>query len=306
MKESNPQNFTRRVSLQKSNQMKAFLGMGLLGSNFVKAMIKKNEAVQIWNRTFSKTAELQKFGAKAFENVADAVRDADIIHLTLKDDDSVNDVLQRARPALKHGATIIDHTTTSVSGAIERTNAWKNLGFTYQHAPVFMAPNNALEGSGFMLISGDQTVVAKLEKQLSAMTGKLINFGSETGRAAGMKLVGNCFLVGFTAALGDALSLAKSVGAPIADLDKLFASWNPATSISARIKRITQEDLSSPSWELNMSRKDTGLFLKAAEKAGIDLAIIPAVADLMDSWIAGGYGTNDWTIIGKGKSLKKN
>ena len=106
----------------------------------------------------------------------DAVKNADIIHLTLKDDDSVNEVLRNAQPVLKPGATIIDHTTTSVSGAIERTNAWKDLGFTYQHAPVFMGPVNALESSGFMLISGDQKVAAQLENQLAAMTGKLINF----------------------------------------------------------------------------------------------------------------------------------
>jgi len=275
--------------------------MGLLGSNFVKAMIKKGETVQVWNRTFTKAKELEKSGARAFENVADAVRGADIIHLTLKDDESVNDVLRNAQPGLKPGAIIIDHTTTSVPGAIERTNAWKNIGFTYQHAPVFMAPANAFEGSGFMLISGDQSLVNKLDNQLSLMTGKLINFGPETGRAAALKLVGNCFLVGFTAALGDSLTLAESLGAPITDLNTLFASWNPATSISARIKRITQEDLSKPSWELNMARKDTNLFLSAAKNAEKNLTVIPAVAALMDHWISKGHGGDDWTVIGKGQ-----
>src|SRR5215472_935186 len=135
----------------KTNLMKAFLGMGLLGSNFVKAMIKKNEAVQVWNRTFSKAEELAGVGAKPFKNLSDAVKNADVIHITLKDDDSVNEVLRNAQSALKPGAIIIDHTTTSVSGAIERTNAWNGLGFTYQHAPVFMGPANALESSGFML-----------------------------------------------------------------------------------------------------------------------------------------------------------
>ena len=53
--------------------MKAFLGMGLLGSNFVQAMIKRGENVQVWNRTASKAQELEKLGAKAFTQVADAV-----------------------------------------------------------------------------------------------------------------------------------------------------------------------------------------------------------------------------------------
>ena len=46
--------------------MKAFLGMGLLGSNFVKAMLQKGETVQVWNRTASKAKVLEASGAKAF------------------------------------------------------------------------------------------------------------------------------------------------------------------------------------------------------------------------------------------------
>jgi 3-hydroxyisobutyrate dehydrogenase len=279
------------------NPMKAFLGMGLLGSNFVKAMLKRHEPVQVWNRTYSKAAELESLGAIPFQDVKDAVNRADTIHLTLKDDDSVNQVLAAAKPSLRPGAIIIDHTTTSVEGAIERTNSWRALGFTYQHAPVFMGPVNALEGSGYMLVSGDQALISQLKSELSAVTGKLINFGSEVGRAAALKLIGNCFLMGFTAALGDALALAKSLDTPVADVDKLFESWNPAHSLTARINRISQNDFSKASWELNMARKDAGLFLNASEKSGVNLEIIPAIASLMDRWIGEGHGHNDWTII---------
>jgi 3-hydroxyisobutyrate dehydrogenase len=277
--------------------MKAFLGMGLLGSNFVKAMLRRREQVQVWNRTFSRAAELASAGAIPFPDVKDAVRGADFIHLTLKDDDSVDQVLSEAKSSLKTGATIIDHTTTSVEGAIERTNSWKRIGFTYQHAPVFMGPVNALEGSGYMLISGDQSVVDRLKDQLSIMTGKLIDFGNETGRAAALKLIGNCFLMGFTAALGDALALTSSLKCPISDVDKLFNSWNPAHSLTARINRISRDDFSKASWELNMARKDAGIFLKASEKSGVPLEIIPTIASLMDRWIGQGHGNNDWTII---------
>ena len=101
--------------------MKAFLGMGLLGSGFVRAMINRGDKLQVWNRTESKATELEKYGAKAFNNVADAVNGADIIHVTLKDDASVNEVLETASTSFSAGAIIIDHTTTSKEGAIERT-----------------------------------------------------------------------------------------------------------------------------------------------------------------------------------------
>ncbi|MEJ7679273.1 MAG: NAD(P)-binding domain-containing protein [Segetibacter sp.] len=64
--------------------MKAFLGMGLLGSNFVRAMLQKGETVQVWNRTAAKAKALEAYGAKAFENANDAVQGADVIHVTLK------------------------------------------------------------------------------------------------------------------------------------------------------------------------------------------------------------------------------
>jgi 3-hydroxyisobutyrate dehydrogenase len=278
--------------------MKAFLGMGLLGSNFVKALLKKGEQVQVWNRTTSKAKELEQFGAKSFEQVNDAVKGADRIHLALKDDASVNDVLQAAAAGLSPGAVIIDHTTTSKEGAIQRTKQWRENGFFYQHAPVFMGPVNALEGTGFMMVSGNKALIAKLQPELSNMTGKLLHFGPEVGKAAGMKLVGNTFLICFVAGLRDTLSVAKTLNVPLADLFNLFENWNPASMLEARLKRMTSGDYSQPSWELNMARKDVGLFIEAS-KNKTELAVIPSIAALMDKWIEKGYGNSDWTAIAK-------
>lgn len=280
--------------------MTAFLGMGLLGSNFVRAMIDKGGNVNVWNRTASKATALEQYGAKAFASPAEAVKDADIIHLTLKDDATVDEVLLQAQPGLKPGATIIDHTTTSAPGAIHRTKAWKEKGFTYLHAPVFMGPQNALEGTGYMLVSGDQSVISRLEPVLSKMTGKLMNFGPEEGRAAGMKLIGNCFLVAFTTGIADTLALARSLDIPMGDINTLFDSWNPAAVLNARLKRMTSGSYDKPSWELNMARKDTGLFIQAAESRNIPLAVMPAIAAEMDRWISKGHGNEDWTVIGSG------
>jgi 3-hydroxyisobutyrate dehydrogenase len=207
-------------------------------------------------------------------------------------------VLEAASIGLKPGAIIIDHTTTSKEGAIQRTKEWKEKGFFYQHAPVFMGPVNALESTGFMLVSGDRQLIEKLQPALSTMTGKLLDFGDENGKAAAMKLVGNAFLVCFTAGIRDTLSLAKALNVPVADLFNLFNEWNPGAMLQGRLKRMTSGDYSQPSWELNMARKDTGLFIDAAQ-GKTDLAVLPSVASLMDEWIAKGYGNNDWTVIAK-------
>jgi 3-hydroxyisobutyrate dehydrogenase len=242
---------------------------------------------------------LETYGANVFYSAADAVKGADIIHLTLKDDSTVNEVLAMASTGFKPGAIIIDHTTTSAAGAIERTKEWKDRGYTYQHAPVFMGPQNALEGTGNMLVSGDQAVISKLEPELSKMTGKVINFGAETGKAAGMKLIGNLFLLSLTAGIVDSLSLAKALGISAGDVSALFDSWNPGAMAPARLKRITEGNFDQPSWELNMARKDAGLMIDAAKNGGTNLTVIPAIAAAMDNWIAKGHGNDDWTVIGK-------
>jgi 3-hydroxyisobutyrate dehydrogenase len=279
--------------------MVAFLGMGLLGANFVRAMINRGEQVQVWNRTAEKATALEQYGAIAKATPAEAVKDAERIHLTLKDDASVDEVLSGAAGSFPPGAVIIDHTTTSVEGAIRRTNAWRSRGFIYLHAPVFMGPPNALESTGYMLVSGDQSIVERFTPILSKMTGKLLNFGPETGRASAMKLLGNLFLVAFTTGIADTLMLAKGMQVPVSDLSMLFDNWNPGAVLPTRLKRMSSGNYSKPSWELSMARKDTGLFLQEAKKGGVTLAVIPAVAAEMDRWIAKGHGSDDWTVIAK-------
>lgn len=279
--------------------MRAFLGMGLLGSNFTKALIKKGEQLQVWNRTTSRATAMEAFGAKAFANVADAVKGADYVHIVVKDDAAVNEVLAAAQPGLKPGAVIIDHTTTTVEGAKARTKEWKEKGFTYQHAPVFMGPGNALESTGYMLVSGDAAVLSNLEPVLAPMTGKLVNFGNEVGKAAAMKLVGNSFLICLTAGLTDMLSVGKALGVNGDDILTLLGDWNPGLSVTSRLKRMLSAPYDEPSWELNMARKDAGLFMDATASAGTNLNVIPVVAKVMDEWIEKGFGNKDWTVISK-------
>ncbi len=279
--------------------MKAFIGMGLLGSNFVKAMLQKGGQVQVWNRTASKAKALEADGAKAFDNVANAVKGASEIHVTLKDDASVNEVLALAENGFDEGAIIIDHTTTSAKGAIGRTALWHSKGFTYLHAPVFMGPANALAGTGIMLASGNQLVIEILTDTLAKMTGKFLNLGAEEGKAAGVKLTGNCFLINLTAGIADALGVAKAHGIPAADIIALFSTWNPGAMAPARMQKISEGDFSNPSWELNMARKDAQLIMNAAADGGTSLVALPAIAAAMDAWIQKGHGNDDWSIIAK-------
>lgn len=280
--------------------MIAFLGTGLLGSGFVKRMLQQKQTVQVWNRTPSKAEALRQHGATAFKTPAEAVTGANYIHLAVSDDQAVDDVLEQARAGMQPGAIIFDHTTTSMAGAVKRVQQWKERGFTYVHAPVFMGPANALEATGYMLISGDQSVVDSVTSRLEKMTGKLLNLGPVEGKAAALKLIGNLFLITLTAGLSETMALAKAMNVPGNELSGLFDVWNPGAMVPARLKRMLSGTYDNPSWELNMARKDARLMMEEANLSDIVLGILPAIAANMDQWIEKGMGNKDWTVIGSG------
>lgn len=279
--------------------MIALLGTGLLGSGFTRALLRQGEQVQVASRTYTRAQALEAYGAQAFENAADAVRGASRIHLTLSDDASVDDVLERALPGLSSGALIIDHTTTSTAGALARTQRLAELGMRYVHAPVFMGPQNALESTGLMLISGDAAQAESLRPFLEKMTGTLWYVGPRVEEAAAFKLLGNLFLMFLNTGLADLLGLAKATGIAPSDAIKLFQKFNPGASAAVRMQRMIDAKFDDPSWELSMARKDARLMLDEASDAGVELAILPSIAARMDALIAEGHGKSDWSVLGK-------
>jgi 3-hydroxyisobutyrate dehydrogenase len=279
--------------------MIAFFGMGMLGSGFTRALRRRGEAVTVWNRSFDKAQALEAAGARAVADPARAAAGAARLHLTLSDDAAVDDVLERARPGISPGAVIVDHTTTSTTGTALRAARWAERGIAFVHAPVFMGPQNALESTGVMLLSGDRTHVTPLVPVLSAMTGKLVDLGPRPDAAAAFKLMGNLFLMFLTTGLADMLMLAKATGVAPEDAARLFESFNPGATIGARARRMLDGRFEQPSWELAMARKDARIILDEAARANLTLAVVPAIAARMDAVIAAGFGTHDWTVLAK-------
>lgn len=279
--------------------MITFLGTGLLGSGLVRAALKRGEKVNVWNRTIDKAAPLSREGAAVFPLIADAVKGAARVHLVLSDDDAVEAVVREVLPALAKDAVIIDHTSTSVKGAAERTLNLAALGVTYQHAPVFMSPQNALDCAGVMLLSGAEANYLRLKSHLEPMTGKLVWFGEEPGRAAALKLAGNLMLMAITTGLADAAAFLKSADVPRSELNTLFEHFNPGMSVTPRAKRMLAGQYENPSWELKMARKDARLILTEAAEATPALTMVPHYAAAMDKFIEQGLGSLDWTVIGK-------
>ena len=126
----------------------AFLGTGLLGSGMVEGMLRRGDAVTVWNRTGAKARALEPLGAKVAATPADAVDGADRVHMTMPDDAVVDEMMAAIRPRLRPDAVVVDHSTTSPRGAATRVAAMEKSGIRFLHAPVFMSPQMARDAVG--------------------------------------------------------------------------------------------------------------------------------------------------------------
>ena len=271
----------------------AFFGTGLMGSGFVRRLLANGHAVNVWNRSPAKAQALVALGAVAFDDPGAALAGAERIHLSLADDASVDAVLEPLAGAIPAATWIVDHTTTAVRPTAERAARWAARGRRFVHAPVFMAPSNAADGSGLMLVSGAQADHDALLPALQGMTGKVVYVGAAPERAAAFKLFGNLTLIGMLGVLGDLNRLAHAVGIPTAEAFSLFQHFNPGASLPARAARIENALTNVPSFEMSMARKDVRLMIEEAQRGGVELFVMPGVAAMFDAAIERGEGALD-------------
>ncbi len=273
----------------------AWLGTGLLGAGFVAGLRARGEEVTVWNRTPSKARALEALGATVAGSPAEAARGVERVHLCLSDDGAVDAVLE-AMGALPEGVPILDHTTVSPAGARARQARLRAAGQGFLACPVFMGPINAKAGSGLMLCAGAPELVERWLPALSAMTGKVMQYGEDAGVPATIKLVGNAMIISVTAGLTDALTVAAGGGVPLEQAMELFQHFQIGSIITARGARVLEGNYAA-SFELSMARKDVRLMIEASGDR--PLAVLPGLAARMDVLVAEGHGQGDLAILAK-------
>jgi 3-hydroxyisobutyrate dehydrogenase len=272
----------------------AFLGTGLLGGAFAEAAAKRGDTVTAWNRSPDKVLALAQFGVKSATTPVDVVRGASRVHLVLKDDAVVDEVISAARSGLSPETILIDHSTTLPRLTAERAQRLQVQGVKYLHCPVFMGPPAARNAQGSMMVAGPRALFESVKAELAKMTGRLEYMGERTDLAAVNKLFGNAMIIGITAMTADILTMgqASSVGAE--DAIKLLGLLDLNAMVAGRGANMARGNFAA-SFELAMARKDVGLMLETAGDR--PMAALPAVAARMDQLIARGHGAKDASVM---------
>lgn len=273
----------------------AFLGTGLLGSGLIEAAAARGDRITVWNRTPDKAQALTRFGVSVAVTPADAVRGASRVHLVLKDDAVVEEVIAALRDGLSPSAIIVDHTTTQPALTAARAERLNADGVRYLHCPVFIGPAAARKGEGAIMAAGPQELFESVRPALERMATKVKYFGERPDAAAAYKLFGNAFIIGLSALVADVFSVAAGSGiTPTAALDVLDV-LNPATTIAGRGRNMAAGNYTA-SFELAMARKDVRLMIETA--GTLPLAALPGIAARMDALIDDGHAGDDLAVLG--------
>ncbi len=273
----------------------AYLGTGLLGAAFAEAAAKRGDTVTAWNRSPEKVAALAAFGVKAAASPAAAVQGAERIHLILKDDAVVDEVLAQARTGLSAQAIVIDHSTTLPELTAARADRLRAEGVQYLHCPVFMGPPAARNAQGSMMVAGPRALFDQVQAALAKMTSRLQYMGERSDLAAANKLFGNAMIIGLAAVMADVLTLAQASDVDARDAIGLLGMLDLNAMVKGRGTNMANGDFGA-SFELTMARKDIGLMLDAA--ADRPLATLPGIGARMDQLIAQGHGAQDACVLG--------
>ncbi len=235
------------------------------------------------------------FGVRVATSPADAGKDAERVHLELRDDVVVEEVIAALRPGLSPESIIVDHTTTQPALTAERALRLNADGVRYLHCPVFIGPAAARQGQGAILAAGPQALFDAVRPALETMAAKVKYFGERPDLAAAYKLFGNAFIIGVTALVADVFAVAAGSGVTPADALDVLDVLNPVTTIAGRGRNMAAGNFAA-SFELTMARKDVRLMMETAGE--YPLSSLPGIAARMDALIAEGHGASDAAVLG--------
>ncbi|HEY0933957.1 MAG TPA: NAD(P)-dependent oxidoreductase, partial [Trebonia sp.] len=248
----------------------AVLGTGAMGSGIARSLLRSKFEVTVWNRTREKAAPLAEHGAVVAEDAAAAVAQADAVLTILFDEEAVTAAARDFLPRVKPEAVWLQCATVGPAGARRLADLADQAGVGLVDAPVVGTRQPAEAGTLTVLAAGPGTAVKAARPVFEAIGAKTVDVGESVGAASALKLACNAWIASLTAAAGQSLALAQSLGVDPA----LFLSTiqgGPADCAYAQLKgKMMLEGSFSPAFSLGGLVKDIDLMLAATDGADFD------------------------------------
>ncbi len=275
----------------------AFLGTGAMGSGIAANIAAHGFSLRVWNSHIERAFPLREKGAEICEDLAEAVKDADVIGMCLTADDAVKQVCEKLYPLVKGGAVIFDCSTTSPGCPKEMQAKFAEKGIGFLDAPVSGGIAGANAGTLTVMVGGAEKDFEAAKPVLQAFSSYLERMGG-IGAGQTTKLI-NQLLTGVNqATVCEAMLLAEKAGL---DMEKLYALLLTAWGYSKMLERSVKEYIIPKKYEsaacLQLMNKDLRLTLQMADQLGYKAPITATAAHFYNAAQENGWGKEDHSAI---------
>jgi len=274
------------------------LGTGTMGAGVAGSLLREGHEVAVWNRTADKAAPLAERGATVATDPAAAVADAEVVLLTLFDTDAVLDVLETAAGDAPTDAVWVQASTIGVAGTETVVQLAGKYGITLVEAMMLGTKAPAEQGKLTMLAAGPADVLDRIDPVLDAIGAKTVRAGDEVGAGTALKLAANAWIASITAATGQSLAVARSLGLdPSLFLEAIAGGASDSAYAHTKGKSMIAGEFPAQ-FALDGLRKDIGLITDAARTSGVSTVLLDALGRVYADASAAGHGGDDIAAVG--------
>ena len=268
-----------------------YIGLGNQGAPMAKRYLDWPGGLTVYDIRVEAMTPFVEAGATAAASVAE-VAEADVISVTVLNDQQVRDVLGQLAEHAKPGTVIAIHSTISDATAVELAAALKPRGIHVVDAPVSGGAAVAAKGELATMLGAERDVY-ELIKPVFKKWASLIIHAGEPGAGTRMKLARNMLTFTYYTAACEAMRLAEAAGLDLQALGRVVRHTESSTgggNIMIRDNTAPLEPdhfLCQPfSHARDLGEKDLKLALGLGEALGVELPL----AELALQNLAAGLG----------------
>ena len=276
-----------------------FIGLGIMGSRMAENIAREGYTLFIYNRTKSKTEELNFNNVSVKNSPALVAAESDIVFTMLSTPDAVQEVALSEDgliSGMSKGKVWVDCSTVNPSFSKQMAELCVSLGFNFLDAPVAGSLIPAEKGELVFLVGGKNGVVKYCDPLFKIMGKKTIHVG-ENGMGSALKIVNNQIMGISMYGFIEGLLLGESLGIDKAKIfDILNGSPIAAPMIQMKRAKIENKDY-SPEFPLQWLQKDLHLATDTAYENNIPLPATNAIKEIFALAKKAGLGEKDFTAI---------
>ncbi len=272
-------------------QRAAVLGLGIIGSRALARLREAGWQVKAWNRT-------PKGLPDEVATPEEAIHDAQVISIYLKDRAAVREVVERISPHLTPGQILLNHATVDLETTEWLAERCAERGARFLDTPFTGSKNASAGGQLVYYTGGDPALAAEVEPYLMLTAKSLLPCG-DIGSATVVKLATNLISACTVQALAEALAISVKHGVSAEDFQRAVALNAHASGLSAmKLPGMATGDFDTHFSMANMW-KDSSYAVTLAEQAGLDAPAIRAVSGRMRELCDDGLADLDFSALAK-------